>query len=53
VCPAGPSFTGGVDGKPSIELLALVRCVEYHLRYVWNIVYGMHGILFMVCVEYC
>jgi hypothetical protein len=37
VCPAGRSFTGGVDGKPSIEVLAHVRCVEYF--------YGMHGIL--------
>jgi hypothetical protein len=27
VCPAGRSFTGGVDGKPSIEVLALVRYV--------------------------
>jgi len=27
VCPAGQSFTSGVDGKPSIEVLALVRCV--------------------------
>jgi hypothetical protein len=35
-CPAGCSFTGGVDSKPSIEVLALVRCVEYCLWYVKN-----------------
>jgi hypothetical protein len=50
VCPAGFSFTGGVDGKPSIELLALVRCVECHLWYAWNIVYGIHGILLVETV---
>jgi hypothetical protein len=33
VCPTGRSFTGDVDGKPSIEALALVRCVEYCLWY--------------------
>jgi hypothetical protein len=38
VCLAGHSFTGGVDGKPSIEVLAHVRCVEYYLWYAWNIV---------------
>jgi len=26
-------FTDGVDGKPSIEVLTLVRCVEYCLWY--------------------
>jgi len=40
VCLAGRSFTGGVDGKPSIEVLALVGCVEYCLWYAWNIVSG-------------
>jgi hypothetical protein len=40
VCPAGRSFTGGVDGKPGIEVLALVRCVEYCLWSAWNIVSG-------------
>jgi hypothetical protein len=42
VCPAGRSFTGGVDGNPSIEVLALVRCVEYF--------YGMRGILLVETV---
>jgi hypothetical protein len=38
VCPAGCSFTGGVDSKPSIKVLAIVRCVEFCLWYAWNIV---------------
>jgi hypothetical protein len=45
VCPVGHSFTDGVDDKPSVEVLALVRCVEFCLRcvefclwYAWNIV---------------
>jgi hypothetical protein len=29
-------FMGGVNSKPSIEVLALMRCVEYCLRYAWN-----------------
>jgi hypothetical protein len=27
VCPEGSIFTGSVDGKPNIEVLALVRYV--------------------------
>jgi hypothetical protein len=27
------SFTGGFDGKHSIEVLALVKCMEYYLWY--------------------
>jgi hypothetical protein len=38
VCPAGRSFMGSADGKPSIEVLALVRCVELCLWYTWNII---------------
>jgi hypothetical protein len=42
VCPTDRSFTGGVDSKPSIEVLALVRCVKYF--------YGMRGILLVETV---
>jgi hypothetical protein len=42
VCPTGRSFMGGVDGKPGIEVLALVRCVKYF--------YGMRGILLVETV---
>jgi hypothetical protein len=38
----GRNFTGGVNGKPSIKVLIIVRCEKYF--------YGMRGILFVETV---
>jgi hypothetical protein len=49
VCLAGHSFTGGVDDKPSIEVLALVRCMR-GVRKIRGIAYVIRRILLVETV---